>query len=119
MIEMDYAHRMDFVNICRANTEKTLSECLHLWREWLEDTYGQNCVEIKGRKYPPSTWKSKPFKGSILYEGETAAERRIILAGGYIPPDIAESTEPQKFLDLMKEKVRSKNEREKTTRPAV
>ena len=99
MIEMSTAHRMDFVNICRANPGKTSAECFHLWREWLDETHGPLCIEIDGRKYPPSTWRSKPFKGSILYKGETAAERRAIMAGEYIPPDVPELVGAQEFID--------------------
>lgn len=99
MIEMGYAHRMDFVNICRANPGKTSAECLELWREWLDEAHGPLCIEIDGRKYPPSTWKSKPFKGSILYKGETPAERRAIMAGEYIGPDIPELDAAQLSID--------------------
>ncbi len=99
MIEMDYANRMDFVNVCRANPGKTSRECFDLWREWLTETHGPLCIDIDGRKYPPSTWKSKPFKGSILYKGETAAERRAIMAGEYIPHDVKELTGAQEFID--------------------
>lgn len=99
MIEMDYADRMDFVNICRANAGKTSAECFEIWREWLDETHGPLCIEIDGRKYPPSTWKSKPFKGSVLYKGETPAERRAVMAGEYIPPDIPELTGAQDFID--------------------
>lgn len=99
MVEMSTAHRMDFVNIFRANPGKTSAECFHLWREWLDDAHGPLCAEIDGRKYPPGTWKSKPFKGSILYKGETATERRAIMAGEYIRPDIQESQKPQEYLD--------------------
>lgn len=99
MIEMSTAHRMDFVNICRANPQKTSAECFYLWREWLDDAHGPLCAEIDGRKYPPGTWKSKPFKGSILYKGETAAERRAIMAGEYIGPGIPELTGAQEFID--------------------
>lgn len=100
MIEMDYAHRMDFVNICRANAGKTSAECFEIWREWLDETHGPLCIEIDGRKYPPSTWKSKPFKGSVLYKGETAAERRAIMAGEYIGPDIPELDAAQLSIDM-------------------
>lgn len=99
MIEMSYAHRMDFVNICRANPGKTSRECFELWREWLDETHGPLCVEIDGQKYPPGTMKSKPFKGSLLYKGETASERRAIMAGRYIGPDIQESAKPQEYID--------------------
>ena len=99
MIEMSHAHRMDFVNICRANPKKTTSECFDMYHEWVADTYGDLAVEYDGRKYPPGTWKSKPFKGSILYKGETATERRAIMAGEYIGPDIQESQKPQEYLD--------------------
>lgn len=99
MIEMSTAHRMDFVNICRANPGKTSAECFHLWREWLDDAHGPLCAEIDGRKYPPGTWKSKRFKGSILYKGETATERRAIMSGGYIGPDIQDDPKTQEYLD--------------------
>ena len=99
MIEMSRAHRMDFVNLCRANPKKTTSECFDMYHEWVADTYGDLAVEYDGRKYPPGTVKSKPFKGSILYKGETAAERRAILSGEYIGPDIQESQKPQEFID--------------------
>ena len=99
MIEMEHNQRMDFVNICRANAGKTSAECFEIWREWLDETHGPLCIEIDGRKYPPGTWKSKPFKGSILYKGETAAERRAIMAGEYIPPDVKELTGAQEFID--------------------
>lgn len=115
MIEMNHAHRMDFVNICRANPGKTSRECFELWRHWLEETYGPLCVEIDGLKYPPGTWKSKPFKGSVLYKGETSAERRIVLSGGYIPPDIQDDPKPQEFIDawLVRKGISKEQWREK------
>ena len=99
MVEMSTAHRMDFVNIFRANPGKTSAECFHLWREWLDDAHGPLCAEIDGRKYPPGTWKSKPFKGSILYKGETATERRAILAGENLPDDLQDEPTAQKQID--------------------
>jgi len=99
MIEMSYAHRMDFVNICRANPGKTSRQCFELWRDWLDETYGPLCVEIDGLKYPPGTWKSKPFKGSVLYKGETAAERRAILAGEILPDELQDDPTAQKQID--------------------
>lgn len=99
MIEMSHAHRMDFVNLCRANPTKTTIECFDMYHEWVADTYGDLAVEYDGRKYSHGTVKSKPFKGSILYKGETAAERRAIMAGEYIGPDIQESPKPQEFID--------------------
>ena len=99
MIEMSHAHRMDFVNICRANPKKTTSECFDMYHEWVADTYGDLAVEYDGRKYPPGTWKSKRFKGSILYKGETATERRAIMAGEYIGPDIQDDPNTQEVID--------------------
>lgn len=99
MIEMSYAHRMDFVNICRANPAKASRECFELWRDWLDETYGPICVEIDGQKYPPGTMKSKPFKGSVLYKGETATERRAILAGENLPDNLQEDQTAQKQID--------------------
>ena len=99
MVEMTNAHTMDFVNICRANPGKTSAECFALWREWIDEAHGPLCIDIDGRKYAPGTVKGKPFKGSILYKGETATERRAILAGEYIGPDIQESQKPQEYLD--------------------
>ena len=99
MVEMTNAHTMDFVNICRANPGKTSAECFALWREWIDEAHGPLCIDIDGRKYAPGTVKGKPFKGSILYKGETAAERRAILSGEYIGPDIQESQKPQEYLD--------------------
>lgn len=98
MIEMSTAHRMDFVNICRGNPGKTSAECFEIWREWLEDAHGPLCTIIDGAKYPPAQ-KVKAFKGSILYKGETAPERRAILAGEYIGPDIPELTSAQEVID--------------------
>lgn len=76
-----YEHLMDYVRMARANPKKTTSETLAMWREWLQEVYGPLCVEIDGKIYPPGTIKDKPFKGSILYKGETAAERRAIMNG--------------------------------------
>lgn len=115
MIVMTYAHRMDFVNICRAKPGKTSRECFEIWREWIEETYGPLCVDIDGLKYPPGTWKSKPFKGSVLYKGETAAERRAIMAGEYIGPDIQDDAKPQELIDawLLRKGIRKEQWREK------
>lgn len=99
MIEMSHAHRMDFVNLCRANPKKTTSECFDMYHEWVADTYGDLAVEYDGRKYPPGTVKGKPFKGSILYKGETATERRAILAGENLPDDLQDEPTAQKQID--------------------
>lgn len=121
MIEMEHSHRMDFVNICRANPGKTSAECFVIWREWLADAHGPLCVDIDGRTYPPGTVKGKPFKGSILYKGETPAERRAIMAGQYIGPDIPELTGAQEFIDawfqrkgITKEQWREKVEKHRS-----
>lgn len=98
MIEMSTAHRMDFVNICRGNPGKTSAECFEIWREWLEDAHGPLCTIIDGAKYPPAQ-KVKAFKGSILYKGETAPERRAILAGENLPDDLQEDLTAQKQID--------------------
>lgn len=108
MIKLQPDQYMDFVDICRANPGKSTAESLTLWREWLADTYGVRCYEIEGRLYASGAMKVKPFRGSILYKGETTAERRAIMNGEQVYDEygleIVEAA--QKQLDEIKNRGR-------------
>lgn len=84
MAELRQEHLMDFVRFCKAKTYDNTSHMLAEWREWLVDVYGDKCVTIKGRIYPPETVPTVPFRGSILWEGDTAEEKRLIKRGGIV-----------------------------------
>jgi len=81
MPKLTDSHLKDFVTFARAKQYENTSALFASWREWLQDTYGDRCIEIDGKIYPPESQPVAPFRGSILWKGDTATERRAIMRG--------------------------------------
>jgi hypothetical protein len=82
MAKLTDEHLMDFVRFAKAKTYENTSALFASWREWVAEMYGDKVVTIKGRIYPPGTVPTEPFRGSILWEGDTIEEKRLIKRGG-------------------------------------
>jgi hypothetical protein len=81
MPKLTGGHIKDFVTFARAKQYESTAALFASWREWLHDTYGDRCVVIDGKIYPPESQPAATFRGSILWKGDTAAERRAIMRG--------------------------------------
>lgn len=82
MAKLTDEHLKDFVAFAKAKTYENTSALMASWREWLLEMYGDRCVTIDGRIYPPESQPTETFRGSILWKGDTAAEKRLIKSQG-------------------------------------
>lgn len=82
MVELTPEAKADFVTFCRGKSYASPAEMLSAYHEWVHDSYGESSVYLDGKPYPPGSCHSTPFRGSILWKGDTAEERRMIKIGG-------------------------------------
>jgi len=82
MIELTPEAKADFVAFNRGKTYESTEAMLSAYHDWVSDSYGESAVIIAGKAYPPGTRSSSPFRGSILWTGDTTEERRAIKRDG-------------------------------------
>lgn len=82
MVELTPEAKADFVAFNRGKTYENTQAMLSAYHEWVADSYGEAAVMVNGKPYPPGTRHASPFRGSILWTGDTTEERRAIKRDG-------------------------------------
>lgn len=82
MVELTPEAKADFVAFSRGKSYQSTAEMFNAWHEWVADMYAEKAVTIDGKPYPPGTLHGSTFRGSVLWNGGTAEERRAIKANG-------------------------------------